>query len=105
MYPFEKIFILERESYSILSNSHQTEAHCDTLNPRKLILVLQFGFEVDTLGTYDVKNDLLFEFVLPFAEIALREQQEFVDKIFLIESSFTHKGVRAQGYLQCCNSS
>ena len=28
------------------------------------------------------------------AEIALREQQDFVDKIFLIESSFTHKGVR-----------
>ena len=28
------------------------EAHCDTLIPRKLILVLQFGFEVDTLGGY-----------------------------------------------------
>ena len=27
-------------------------------------------------------------------EIALRQQQHFVDKIFLIESSFTHKGVR-----------
>ena len=26
-------------------------------------------------------------------EIALREQQDFVDKIFLIESSITHKGV------------
>ena len=65
--------------------------------------MLQFGFEVDTLGRYDLKKDLLFhEFA--FAEIALREQQEFVDKIFLIESSFTHKGVRAEGYLQFCNT-
>ena len=32
-----------------------------------------------------------------FVEIALREQQDFVDKIFLIESSFTHKGVRIEG--------
>ena len=35
-----------------------------------------FGFEVDTL------------------EIALREQQDLVDKIFLVESSATHRGVR-----------
>ena len=34
-----------------------------------------FGFEVDTL------------------EIALREQQDLVDKIFLVESSATHRGV------------
>ena len=34
-----------------------------------------FGFELDTL------------------EIALREQQDLVDKIFLVESSATHRGV------------
>ena len=35
-----------------------------------------FGFELDTL------------------EIALREQQDLVDKIFLVESSATHRGDR-----------
>ena len=43
--------------------------------PRKLVLMFLFGFEVDTL------------------EIALREQQDLVDKIFLVESSATHRGV------------
>ena len=43
--------------------------------PRKLILMILFGFEVDTL------------------EIALREQCELVDKIFLVESTYTHQGV------------
>ena len=37
--------------------------------------MLLFGFEVDTL------------------EIALREQIELVDKVFIVESSLTHKGV------------
>ena len=37
--------------------------------------MILFGFEVDTL------------------EIALREQMELVDKIFVVESNFTHKGV------------
>ena len=43
--------------------------------PRKIVLMLMFGFEVDTL------------------EIALKQQQDLVDKIFLIESSYTHRGV------------
>ena len=36
----------------------------------------------------------LYQYNFCFLEIALSEQQDFVDKIFLIESSFTHKGVR-----------
>ena len=43
--------------------------------PRRLILLIVFGFDVDTL------------------EIALREQESLVDKIFLVESTKTHKGV------------
>ena len=43
--------------------------------PRRLGLMILFGFEVDTL------------------EIALREQHHMVDKIFLVESTKTHKGV------------
>ena len=38
--------------------------------------MILFGFEVDTL------------------EIALREQLNFVDKVFIVESTLTHKGVR-----------
>ena len=38
-----------------------------------------FGFEVDTL------------------EIALREQSDLVDRIFVVESTLTHKGVRLTG--------
>ena len=37
--------------------------------------MIMFGFEVDTL------------------EIALKQQQDLVDKIFILESSFTHRGV------------
>ena len=37
--------------------------------------MILFGFEVDTL------------------EIALREQLGLVDKLFIVESSVTHKGV------------
>ena len=37
--------------------------------------MILFGFEVDTL------------------EIALREQLKFVDKVFIVESTLTHKGV------------
>ena len=40
-----------------------------------MILMILFGFEVDTL------------------EIALREQLGLVDKLFIVESSVTHKGV------------
>ena len=36
----------------------------------------------------------LFSFELDVLEIALREQQDLVDKIFLVESSATHRGVR-----------
>ena len=39
------------------------------MKPRKIVLIILFSFEVDTL------------------EIALREQQEMVDKIFIVESS------------------
>ena len=45
--------------------------------PRRLGLMILFGFEVDTL------------------EIALREQHQVVDKIFLVESTKTHKGVKS----------
>ena len=43
--------------------------------PKKIILMMIFSFEVDTL------------------EVALKEQQDLVDKIFIVESSATHKGV------------
>lgn len=43
--------------------------------PRKIILMMIFSFELDTL------------------EVALKEQEDMVDKIFLVESSATHKGV------------
>ena len=43
--------------------------------PRRIVLMILFGFEVDTL------------------EIALREQLGLVDKLFIVESSVTHKGV------------
>ena len=46
------------------------------VRPRRLVLMILFGFEVDTL------------------EIALREQLTLVDKVFIVESSVTHKGVR-----------
>ena len=36
----------------------------------------------------------LFSFELDVLEIALKEQQDLVDKIFLVESSVTHRGVR-----------
>ena len=44
-------------------------------SPRKLVLLLLFSFESDIL------------------EIALREQQDVVDKIFIVESTVTHKAV------------
>ena len=46
------------------------------MRPRKLVLMFLFSFELDVL------------------EIALKEQQDLVDKIFLVESSVTHRGVR-----------
>lgn len=44
-------------------------------NPRKLVLMTLFSFEADTL------------------EIMLREQQDLVDFIFIVEGSATHRGV------------
>ena len=45
-------------------------------SPRKLFLMFLFSFEVDTL------------------EIALKEQQDMLEKVFLVESTLSHKGVR-----------
>ena len=50
------------------------------VEPRKLVLLILFGFEVDVL------------------EIALKHQQDLVDKIFLVESTSTHRGV---GSVKC----
>merc|ERR1712018_170001 len=44
--------------------------------PRKLALMLMFGFEVDTL------------------EVQLREVVDVVDVIFIVEATVTHHGVR-----------
>ena len=44
-------------------------------NPRKLVIMALFSFEVDTL------------------EIMLKEQQDMVDFIFIVEGSTTHRGV------------
>ena len=49
--------------------------------PRRLVLMLLFSFEVDTL------------------EIALREQQDLLDKIFIVEATTTTKGVSLIFYL------
>ena len=46
-------------------------------SPRKIILLFLFGFEADVL------------------EIALRQQHDLVDKIFLVESTQSHRGVSA----------
>ena len=43
--------------------------------PRAVVMMIMFGFEVDTL------------------EIALREQLEYLDKIFIVESTLNQKGV------------
>ena len=43
--------------------------------PRKIVLLFLFGFEADIL------------------EIALKQQHDLVDKIFLVESSQSHRGV------------
>ena len=53
--------------------------------PRKLALMLLFGFEVDTL------------------EIQLRECHDLVDVIFMVEATVSHRGVRgAVVYNQEC---
>ena len=36
---------------------------------------------------------ILFAFEVDTLEIALKEQQDMVDKIFIVESSVSHKGV------------
>ena len=41
-------------------------------------MMIMFGFEVDTL------------------EIALREQLEYLDKVFIVESSLNQKGVKTR---------
>ena len=56
-------------------------------HPRRLGLMILFGFEVDTL------------------EIALREQHRMVDKVFLVESTKTHKGVSCFNTEKSLNSS
>ena len=43
--------------------------------PRKIVLLFLFGFEADVL------------------EIALQQQHDLVDKIFLVESTQSHRGV------------
>ena len=43
--------------------------------PRKIVLLFLFGFEADIL------------------EIALKQQHDMVDKIFLVESTQSHRGV------------
>ena len=53
------------------------------IRPRKLVLMLLLGFEVDTL------------------EIHLREAADMVDVIFLVESTATHHGVR---FVDDCDS-
>ena len=40
---------------------------------------------------------VLFAFEVDTLEIALMQQQDLVDKIFIVESSASHKGVRQQG--------
>ena len=47
--------------------------------PRAVVMMIMFGFEVDTL------------------EIALREQLEYLDKIFIVESTLNQKGVAIAG--------
>ena len=77
---------VELELYFLLFNvinyfrfpscSHQPGLTGEILvKPRKIVLMILFSFEVDTL------------------EIALQEQQDLVDKIFIVESSASHKGV------------
>ena len=78
---------LPRTVSTTITPDYKVGSHCDCPvstkscegprldTPRQLVLMILFGFEVDTL------------------EIALREQMELVDKIFVVESNFTHKGV------------
>ena len=49
--------------------------------PRRVVLMMLFSFEVDTL------------------EIALREQLEYVDKIFIVEATTTTKGVGTHDFV------
>ena len=48
--------------------------------PRTLVMMSMFGFEVDTM------------------EIALREQLDYLDMIFIVESTINQKGVRSNFY-------
>ena len=44
---------------------------------------------------------ILFSFEVDTLEIALREQQDMVDTIFLVESSLSHKGVTKLMFKTC----
>ena len=82
-------------------------------SPRKLVLLLLFSFEADTL---EVKTRItkraktlnanvnrtiammkcigkIKYAVINFLKVALKEQQDMVDKIFLVEATTTHKAV------------
>ena len=39
-------------------------------------------------------EDILFGFEVDTLEIALREQEDLVDKVFIVESFLTHKSVK-----------
>ena len=59
--------------------------------PRQLVLLLKFGFEVHLFLTLEYLVDCVQQ--VDDLEIALREQADLVDKIFLVESTITHQGV------------
>ena len=43
---------------------------------------------------------MIFSFEVDTLEVALKEQQDMVDKIFIVESSATHKGVSYNIFLK-----
>ena len=43
---------------------------------------------------------MIFSFEVDTLEVALKEQQDMVDKIFIVESSATHKGVSYSIFLK-----
>ena len=51
-------------------------------DPRRIVLMVLFSFEVDTL------------------EILLMEHLDLLEKIFIVESSWSHKGVMHKSLLQ-----
>ena len=66
---------------SVPDCSNQTGLTGELLTiPRNLVLMILFGFEVDTL------------------EIALKEQLDLVTTVFIVESTRTHRGVSTDDY-------